>query len=113
MNVLNRDRLNELMELDEDGSGETLKLLAQMYLDTAVKKISELKTHHQLNDEVHIRMAAHALRSSSINLGVSLIAEISEKIEYGIIRSDTLAEHIHELDLGLEQVRIAFREIKF
>ena len=82
MSTLNQQKINELKELDDDGSNETLIELINLYLRTTPIILKKLLEDFNLGKVENVKRSAHSLRSSSLNLGVDFLAETMRKIEY-------------------------------
>lgn len=80
MDYINLERLNELKELDEDGS--TLKELIRLFTKNTHLKMKNILDLFQEKDFVQMRREAHGLRSSGLNLGAEKLSHTLLKIEY-------------------------------
>lgn len=78
--TINLERIAELKEMDDPGSEEIQRQLVEMFLDSSPEKISDLKT---IVDPVELKKMAHSLKSTSLNMGCEILADLCQKIEQG------------------------------
>ena len=80
--ILNLSHIEELKAMDDDGSCDTLRELISLFKTSSQKNFSDMKSFFANKDLDAMRKSAHALRSSSLNLGGVLFPESLLKIEY-------------------------------
>jgi PAS domain S-box-containing protein len=76
------DRIEELRSLDDNSSGSFLKELLVSYLNSNSKCLKLISDSLSANDLYRARQEAHSLRSTSLNLGISAVANACANIEY-------------------------------
>lgn len=79
---INRGTIQELKEIDEDGSNTTLKEIIALYLSSTPPKIERMKLHFEKGEVGPLKAEAHSLRSSSMTVGAEELGKIAAKIEY-------------------------------
>jgi len=75
------DRLASFSEFDEEPGEGLLRSLIEMYLDAGPKALETLKTHINAKNIPASHKAAHALKSSSANIGASQLAKMLQELE--------------------------------
>lgn len=78
--ILEKSRLEELYELS-DGADALLVELLEMFRVDGPARLEELRAAVAANDMIATRMAAHALKGSSRNLGATQLAEYCHELE--------------------------------
>ncbi|MBX2989637.1 MAG: response regulator [Bacteroidetes bacterium] len=78
--ILDRSRLEELYELSDGADALLVELLEVFRVDGPVR-LEELRAAISAHDMVAARMAAHALKGSSRNLGATQLAEYCHQLE--------------------------------
>lgn len=79
---LNLEKINELKEIDEDGSNETLIQVIQLFIVSTPKKLTNMQDHLHAQDWIPLKKEAHSLRSSALVLGADKMAHLAREIEY-------------------------------
>ena len=98
--ILDRKRFDEVTGGDRDLELE----LADLYLTTAQKYVSEMATILERRGDWS--GPAHALKGASANLGMAQMQEFAKKAEY----SEANAELLQEIEQGLQRIRHLFME---
>ena len=74
------------LEVVEDlraAMGDQFKMLVALFLEDAPGQLARLEAAAVLDDKAQLAAAAHALKSSSANLGAMQVSAISKRIEHG------------------------------
>ena len=78
---INERFFDQMRELDPDGgTGLALRIL-QVYLDSSLLPLSQIETAIATNDAENLRLAAHALKSSSANVGADRLSGLFREME--------------------------------
>lgn len=80
--MLNMDRIQEIKDLDDDGSNAVLKELVNIYLENTPPRLKKIIECFYLKDFATVRKEAHALRSSSTAVGAELMGQSAAAVEY-------------------------------
>lgn len=103
--VLDKDILDRLSAIDENGDMALLKTLLKMYAERSPLALDELASAMQSGSAEAIRKSAHALRSSHANVGATNVVAILEEIEHHPethARAESSAQTETVRKLGLE-----------
>ncbi len=73
--------LDELSRIQQGGSGDLVVRVVLAYLESAVKLIAELQSAVESSDADSLRTSAHALKSSSANVGALNLADLCQQME--------------------------------
>lgn len=106
--ALNPAKIQEIKNLDEDGSDSVLKELIETFLRTSPSKVKKMIESFYLKDFPALKTEAHSLRSSSLTLGADELSQIALSIEYAKDISN-LEEYLHEQILKLHK---EFEQVK-
>lgn len=98
---LDRSTLNALKELQQPGSPSLVRRVIGIYLDSSVEIKERLLGALTNTDAGVARESAHALKSSSINVGATRLADLCKNIET-LARADSKSE-LRELKSKLEK----------
>lgn len=79
--ALNPIRLEEIRELDPTGGGSLLQKILQAFLESADSGLRQLEQAILNNDAEGLRQSAHALKSSSGNIGAESLSAIFKQLE--------------------------------
>jgi len=82
MSRLNLIRIQELKDLDDDGSNETLKQLINLYYANTEKLINELANEYKSKNWPKVKQLSNSIRASSLNIGADQVVEAARKLEY-------------------------------
>lgn len=82
VSTLNMAKIQELKDLDDDGSNETLKEIIVAFVHSSPPKIARMKKFLSEKNIPEIRKEAHSLRSSSLIFGADHLSDLLAKIEY-------------------------------
>ena len=96
---INTAILNSLSELEDEDGSPLLNSLIHTYIANSEMILKSLQDVIKLKDFEEIRRLAHALKSSSGNLGLEKVSGISRQIEYGCREHHT--DDLDELYLAL------------
>jgi HPt (histidine-containing phosphotransfer) domain-containing protein len=107
MKIIDSDKIQELSDIDEDGSNSTLKELIQMYLGNMPQRISDLKKLLEEKNYSELKKMAHFIRSSSLSFGAEKLSSIAFNIEYAKenFTHDEFSCHIFELEDAFLEVK--------
>ena len=101
MPALNPTRLNQIRELDSSGGNGLLNKILQAFLESAESNIRQLEQAILNCDADSLRQSAHALKSSSGNIGAEDLSTIFKELEADG-RSGELA-HARTLQENMQQ----------
>jgi HPt (histidine-containing phosphotransfer) domain-containing protein len=87
---LDQNALNELRALDPDGSEGLLAHIITSYLSDAEKLIQQTREAFAAKDVTTLTRNAHTLKSTSLTVGATRVADIAKEIEMAG-KSGTLA----------------------
>ena len=73
----------EVVEDLRHAMGDQFKMLVALFLEDAPGQLARLEAAAVLDDKAQMAAAAHALKSSSANLGAMQVSAISKRIEHG------------------------------
>jgi HPt (histidine-containing phosphotransfer) domain-containing protein len=79
--ALDQQALNELRELDPDGSSGLLAQVIGAYLKDAPEQVQKISDALAAQDVDALVLHAHSLRSASGSLGATRVAEVAGDIE--------------------------------
>lgn len=79
--AVDMELLNAFEELQLDDESDLIVELIDLYLLDAAQRVSQIREASIGTDWVLLKRAAHNLKGSSANLGVSQVAETCEKLE--------------------------------
>jgi HPt (histidine-containing phosphotransfer) domain-containing protein len=108
--ILNDERIEELKQLDDDGSNETLLSLIELYINSSTKTLQELIIAQAVGEPETIKQLLHSLRSSSLNLGVESLAEFAKQIEFS--DKTVTKKNIDDIGQHFENVKTKLLDIK-
>ena len=103
------DRLRELGGPEDPGM---LLELIELYLDDAGNRMKDLASAMRQADLEAVARAAHALKSSSANMGALVFADICRDIEYTARTGDPVDELVQRSQIAFDQVDAAFRQLQ-
>jgi len=78
---LDENVLNQIRALQGPGRGDLLRKVAELYLSNTPSLLDSLRKAVAANDPEAMYKAAHALKSSSANLGAVSLAEVAKDLE--------------------------------
>jgi signal transduction histidine kinase/DNA-binding response OmpR family regulator/HPt (histidine-containing phosphotransfer) domain-containing protein len=82
--VLDVRALEQIRALQQPGSPDLLAKVIALYLDSTARLTEQIRTALEAGDADGLRLAAHALKSSSGNVGATVLADIAMQLEtYG------------------------------
>jgi HPt (histidine-containing phosphotransfer) domain-containing protein len=87
--VLDRQVLVQLSTLRTNGKPELLARTINLYLVESPKLLQKLKQAAVANDALGIARSAHSLKSSSANVGATMLSRYCGDIEASARRADT------------------------
>jgi CheY-like chemotaxis protein/HPt (histidine-containing phosphotransfer) domain-containing protein len=110
--VLDPDTLAMLRELDT--GGDFLLRLIAAFLDKTPIDVDQIKGAVEAGDASALRLAAHAFKSSSRNLGAVAVATLCESLEMAGREEDLskAPEMVKRLDIELELAFAALKDIQ-
>lgn len=73
--------LNNIRKLRGVGGDKMLRRVVKLYLSTSSTVVEDLRSALSKGDAESVRQSAHALKSSSQNVGASALATLSQKLE--------------------------------
>ena len=77
--MLDRAALDNIRALDDDGA--VLDEVLQMFLDEAPQQLLAIQQAHAAGDAAEMGRVAHALKSSSLNVGAKSLGELCRRLE--------------------------------
>jgi two-component system sensor histidine kinase/response regulator len=87
--VLDRQVLDQLSKVRTNGKAELLARVINVYLLESPKLMQKLKRAAHARDAREIARSAHSLKSSSANVGATMLSRYCEDIEASARRADT------------------------
>jgi len=101
MPALNPTRLNQIRELDSSGGNSLLNKILQAFLESAESNIRQLEQALLNCDADSLRQTAHALKSSSGNIGAEDLSAIFKQLEADgrsgeLAHAQTLQQHMQQ-----------------
>jgi HPt (histidine-containing phosphotransfer) domain-containing protein len=79
--AIDQRALENLRELDPDGSSGVFAQLVAAYLRSAAALLEQMQTALAANDGVSLTRHAHTLKSTSATLGATRVSEIARELE--------------------------------
>lgn len=79
--VLDMSVVQELLDLTGDGDPELLLDLVQMFLEDSPERIKTIQQSTQSGDMEAMSQAAHSLKGSAGNLGLSVLQETCDQLQ--------------------------------
>ena len=79
--VIDPGALDELSQIQQAGSGNLVERVVLAFLESSVKLIAELQSAVDSSDANSMRTNAHALKSSSANVGALNLADLCRQME--------------------------------
>ncbi len=107
LDVLDRQVLSQLRELENADDPNLLSRVLQLYLDESPKLIDKLKQAVLQNDAREIELSAHTLKSSSANIGATILTGLCGEIHLAIRALD-----VDRAGQIFSQVEIAFGHVQ-
>jgi HPt (histidine-containing phosphotransfer) domain-containing protein len=110
--VLDTTVLDDLVELGGDDGPEFLTEIVGLFFEDASTRVGAIRTGVQGREAEPIERAAHALKSSSANVGAFSFAELCKEVET-LARSndlDELARLLPRLVVMFDEVKEALRD---
>ena len=100
------DRIQEIKDLDDDGSNAVLKELISIYLATTPPRLKKIIESFYLKDFATVRKEAHALRSSSSAVGAELMGQSAAAVEYAKEDEENfMRDHIKKMYAEFENLK--------
>lgn len=91
------------------GDPEFLREIVEMYLDDSATLVTQLEACVARQDGPELKVVAHKLKGSSLNMGVQVVAELAKRLEeYG--KADQCGAPAREAVAALGREMIAVRE---
>lgn len=103
---INPAALDKIRQLTPNGGDALVRRLAQAYLQSAPSDFARLEQALADRDSAGIARAAHALKSSSFNIGAETLARIFHDVEAMGRRGDADAASLWIADAHIEYVRV-------
>jgi CheY-like chemotaxis protein len=79
--VLDIQALEQIRALQQPGAPDLLAKVIALYLDSTAKLTEQIRTALDAGDADGLRLAAHALKSSSGNVGATGLADLAKQLE--------------------------------
>ncbi len=79
--AINEGFFAQMRELDPDGGDALAQHILQVYLDSSLLPLSQIDTAIATQDAENLRLAAHALKSSSANVGADQLSALFRQLE--------------------------------
>ncbi|MBL8471003.1 MAG: response regulator [Rhodocyclaceae bacterium] len=107
--VLDPAVLGTLRELDEGGEDTVFRTILQAFLDDAPLKLAGIGAALNSGDAKAVRLAAHALKGSSAQIGAQELSRLCREIEYAArdARLDECADLLPGAELAMAGTRQA------
>jgi len=90
------------------GNFEFYLKMITLFFDTLSGYLKNIEDGIAADDHERVKFAAHSIKGSAANLGVSSLQKISERLEHraaGLFDSETLSDLFHELNVELQEFR--------
>ncbi len=107
VDVLDRQVLSQLRELESADDPDLLSRVLKLYLDESPKLLTKLKQAVLQKNARDIELASHTLKSSSANIGATLLAGLCGEISLAARASDT-----HRCNQVFAEIEAAFRHVQ-
>jgi PAS domain S-box-containing protein len=104
--VLDRQVLDQLGALRQNGKADLLARTINLYLEESPKLMQKLKQAAAANDAPGIVRSAHSLKSSSANVGATMLSRYCGDIEASARRADTEEARRIFADIEVEHGRV-------
>jgi two-component system, sensor histidine kinase len=110
---LDPEVLENLRKLDQAGSPSLVARVARAYLDDTPGRLESLRIAVEAADSQGVRLAAHGLKSSSLNVGASTLGALCRDLETQASRGSTVGARdlIDRIDREFSGVRTALLEL--
>ena len=86
--VLDREALQRLFELDPQGKGKLIERVVQAFGTSTERMLPQLRSAEQTGDARAVKLVAHTLKSSSASLGATdlsrMCADLEQQMRNGI-----------------------------
>ncbi len=105
--ILDMRALLQIAELDPSGDGDFVNSIIDSYVENADALIRDLEGASWSRDEAGVVRAAHALKSSSANVGAMRFAELCGVIETCARRAD-----LESIDVDCEKARNEYEAVR-
>jgi HPt (histidine-containing phosphotransfer) domain-containing protein len=79
--IVDLDVLNAFEDLQDEGEPDLIVELIDLYLGDLPKRVAEIHQAITANEWIPTTRAAHRLKGSSANLGISRVAKVCERLE--------------------------------
>jgi len=79
--ALDQSALDNLRELDPDGSSGVYAQIIQTYLSDAASLVAQIKAAVAANDAASLTRHAHTLKSTSLSLGATRVSAVARELE--------------------------------
>ena len=101
MPALNPIRLDQIRELDTTGGNGLLHKILQAFLESAANSMLQLEQAMINRDADKLRQSAHALKSSSGNIGAESLSALFKQLEEAgrtgeLAQAETLQENLQQ-----------------
>lgn len=103
--IIDLKAMQNLQDLDEDGSDGIIKQLVQMYGDALPYRVRALEENARAGDLKQVAIAAHAFKSPSANLGIRRVVALLQQIEDGDYRIDELGMLIQQVAMEANRAK--------
>lgn len=111
------EALRQIAELDPESGNELVCSVIDTYIDNTNTLIRELRSAGKIKDSEAVARVAHALKSSSANVGANRLAKLCSSIESGArageldVLTRKLGQAANEYDAVIAELRITQGEI--
>ncbi|AGX87766.1 signal transduction histidine kinase [Candidatus Symbiobacter mobilis CR] len=103
--------LTQLQALGAGQAGELLRKLAQAYLHGAPATVDRMLTATSAEDLAEVARCAHALKSSSYNMGAHALADMASEVEHAARSGNVDTARIHAVREEFDRVRAALAQL--
>lgn len=103
MDVIDMKSIQELQALSDEGDHSMICGLIDVYLEDAPKRISAIQGHAQQTNYAMLAREAHALKSSSGNMGARTIEKLARELEHLPTDGTVSESHVNRLVADLVQ----------
>jgi two-component system sensor histidine kinase/response regulator len=103
--AINRQYLQQLLDIDPDAGQQLMLEIARIYLDTSEEGMQQIEHAVLAEDNVALSRASHTLKSSSANVGAQTLSELCRRLE--MLGRESKVNEAMPL---LEELRQAYRQ---
>ena len=104
--LLNEEALERIRALDQDTTKGLLSKIIRHYLEDTPRRLEAIAEHLRRGESEQIRLAAHALKSASANLGANSLSEWCQRIEHACDQPERVESDLTQARRVFDQLRL-------